>query len=175
MQRLEFYSLQELTQIVGRSAAKRSCHGDRGRNRNLSAFARNPRISNRLLRRVRDFAQVKGDGVVTQQIADAALNMLNVDKEGFDTMDRRLMAAIVEQFAGGPVGLDAVAAAISEEKGTIEDVIEPYLIQQGYLVRTPRGRVATSKCYLHLGLEVPESIVNAAGEKRQQNLPNLSD
>ena len=105
-----------------------------------------PRISNRLLRRVRDYAQVKGRWHCYPQIADAALNMLNVDKEGFDTMDRRLMAAIVEQFGGGPVGLDAVAAAISEEKGTIEDVIEPYLIQQGYLVRTPRGRVATPKC-----------------------------
>jgi Holliday junction DNA helicase RuvB len=134
-----------------------------------------PRISNRLLRRVRDFAQVKGDGVVTPEIADAALNMLNVDKEGFDTMDRRLMAAIVEQFGGGPVGLDAVAAAISEEKGTIEDVIEPYLIQQGYLVRTPRGRVATPKCYLHLGLDVPEPTTQAVGEKRQQRLPSLGD
>ena len=176
VQRLEFYSLQELTQIVGRSAAKLELPMETAGATEISRRSRGtPRISNRLLRRVRDFAQVKGDGVVTQQIADAALNMLNVDKEGFDTMDRRLMAAIVEQFAGGPVGLDAVAAAISEEKGTIEDVIEPYLIQQGYLVRTPRGRVATPKCYLHLGLDVPESIVNAAGEKRQQNLPNLSD
>ncbi|MED6341319.1 MAG: Holliday junction DNA helicase RuvB C-terminal domain-containing protein, partial [Pseudomonadota bacterium] len=176
VQRLEFYSLQELTQIVGRSAAKLDLAMETEGATEISRRSRGtPRISNRLLRRVRDFAQVKGDGVVTQQIADAALNMLNVDKEGFDNMDRRLMAAIVEQFAGGPVGLDAVAAAISEEKGTIEDVIEPYLIQQGYLVRTPRGRVATAKCYLHLGLEVPESIVHASGERRQQNLPSIGD
>ena len=134
-----------------------------------------PRISNRLLRRVRDYAQVKGDGIVTAQIADAALNMLNVDKEGFDTMDRRLMAAIVEQFGGGPVGLEAVAATISEEKGTIEDVIEPYLIQQGYLVRTPRGRVATPKCFLHLGLDVPDRDDSLANENRQQQIPNLSE
>jgi Holliday junction DNA helicase RuvB len=176
VQRLEFYSLQELTQIVSRSALKLELPMEQEGASEISRRSRGtPRISNRLLRRVRDFAQVKGDGVVTPEIADAALNMLNVDKEGFDTMDRRLMAAIVEQFAGGPVGLDAVAAAISEEKGTIEDVIEPYLIQQGYLVRTPRGRVATPKCYLHLGLDVPEPTTQAVGEKRQQRLPSLGD
>ena len=176
VQRLEFYSIEELTQIVSRSAAKLDLPMESGGAEEISRRSRGtPRISNRLLRRVRDFAQVKGDGVVTAQIADAALNLLKVDKEGFDTMDRRLMVAIVEQFGGGPVGLDAVAAAISEEKGTIEDVIEPYLIQQGYLVRTPRGRVATSKCFLHLGLDVPEKSDNLPTEKRQQQLPNLTE
>jgi Holliday junction DNA helicase RuvB len=176
VQRLEFYSIEELTQIVSRSAAKLDLPMESAGAEEISRRSRGtPRISNRLLRRVRDFAQVKGDGVVTAQIADAALNLLKVDKEGFDTMDRRLMVAIVEQFGGGPVGLDAVAAAISEEKGTIEDVIEPYLIQQGYLVRTPRGRVATSKCFLHLGLDVPEKSDNLAIEKRQQQLPNLTE
>jgi Holliday junction DNA helicase RuvB len=176
VQRLEFYSIEELTQIVSRSAAKLDLPMESAGAEEISRRSRGtPRISNRLLRRVRDFAQVKGDGVVTAQIADAALNLLKVDKEGFDTMDRRLMVAIVEQFGGGPVGLDAVAAAISEEKGTIEDVIEPYLIQQGYLVRTPRGRVATSKCFLHLGLDVPEKSDNLAIEKRQQQLPNVTE
>ena len=176
VQRLEFYSIEELTQIVSRSAAKLELPMETAGAEEISRRSRGtPRISNRLLRRVRDYAQVKGDGIVTAQIADAALNMLNVDKEGFDTMDRRLMAAIVEQFGGGPVGLDAVAAAISEEKGTIEDVIEPYLIQQGYLVRTPRGRVATPKCFLHLGLDVPERSDSLANENRQQQIPNLSE
>ena len=176
VQRLEFYSIEELTQIVSRSAVKLELPMEAGGAEEISRRSRGtPRISNRLLRRVRDFAQVKGDGVVAAQIADAALNMLNVDKQGFDTMDRRLMAAIVEQFAGGPVGLDALAAAISEEKGTIEDVIEPYLIQQGYLLRTPRGRVATPKCYLHLGLEVPDKTGALTSEKRQQEIPNLAD
>ena len=176
VQRLEFYSIEELTQIVSRSAAKLELPMETGGAEEISRRSRGtPRISNRLLRRVRDYAQVKGDGIVTAQIADAALNMLNVDKEGFDTMDRRLMAAIVEQFGGGPVGLDAVAAAISEEKGTIEDVIEPYLIQQGYLVRTPRGRVATPKCFLHLCLDVPERGDSLANENRQQQIPNLSE
>ena len=176
VQRLEFYSIEELTQIVSRSAAKLELPMETAGAEEISRRSRGtPRISNRLLRRVRDYAQVKGDGIVTAQIADAALNMLNVDKEGFDTMDRRLMAAIVEQFGGGPVGLDAVAAAISEEKGTIEDVIEPYLIQQGYLVRTPRGRVATPKCFLHLGVDVPERGDSLANENRQQQIPNLSE
>jgi len=176
VQRLEFYSIEELTRIVSRSAAKLDLPMESTGAEEISRRSRGtPRISNRLLRRVRDFAQVKGDGVVTAQIADAALNMLNVDKEGFDTMDRRLMVAVVEQFTGGPVGLDALAAAISEEKGTIEDVIEPYLIQQGYLVRTPRGRVATPKCYLHLGLDVPETGGSPTNEKRQQQIPDLAD
>ena len=157
VQRLEFYSIGELTQIVNRSAAKLELPVEAEGAVEISRRSRGtPRISNRLLRRVRDVAQVRGDGSVTKAIADEALNLLNVDKEGFDAMDRRLLMAIIDKFAGGPVGLDAVAAAISEERGTIEDVLEPYLIQQGYLMRTPRGRVATSKSYQHFGLRAPE-------------------
>ena len=157
VQRLEFYSIGELTQIVNRSAAKLDLPVEAEGAVEISRRSRGtPRISNRLLRRVRDVAQVRGDGSVTKAIADEALNLLNVDKEGFDAMDRRLLMAIIDKFAGGPVGLDAVAAAISEERGTIEDVLEPYLIQQGYLMRTPRGRVATSKSYQHFGLRAPE-------------------
>jgi holliday junction DNA helicase RuvB len=121
-----------------------------------------PRIANRLLRRVRDYAQVKSDGIVSSDIADAALQMLDVDKLGFDVMDRKLLQAVLEKFGGGPVGLDNLAAAIGEERDTIEDVLEPYLIQQGYLMRTPRGRVATSLAYQHFGLAVPSSL--ASGE-----------
>jgi len=111
-----------------------------------------PRIANRLLRRVRDYAEVKADGYVTKELADLALNMLNVDKKGFDHMDRRLLKALVEKFDGGPVGVESLAAAISEEKDTIEDVIEPYLIQQGFITRTPRGRIATQITYDYFGL-----------------------
>ncbi|MEO1947812.1 MAG: Holliday junction DNA helicase RuvB C-terminal domain-containing protein, partial [Methylophilaceae bacterium] len=121
-----------------------------------------PRIANRLLRRVRDYAQVKSDGVVSAEIADAALQMLDVDKLGFDVMDRKLLQAVLEKFGGGPVGLDNLAAAIGEERDTIEDVLEPYLIQQGYLMRSPRGRVATSLAYEHFGLAVPSHL--ASGE-----------
>ena len=116
-----------------------------------------PRIAYRLLRRVRDWTEVKADGRVNRSTADAALNMLNVDVEGFDNMDRRLLTTIIDKFSGGPVGLDSLAAAISEERDTIEDVLEPYLIQQGFLMRTPRGRVAMAKAYLHFGLTVPEA------------------
>jgi holliday junction DNA helicase RuvB len=112
-----------------------------------------PRIANRLLRRVRDYAQVKGDGVITAQIAADAMAMLKVDPEGFDELDRRLLSTIIDAFDGGPVGVESLAAALSEERGTIEDVIEPYLIQQGFLVRTARGRMATPKAYRHLGLQ----------------------
>ena len=119
-----------------------------------------PRIANRLLRRVRDYAQVKSDGVVTDTIADAALKMLDVDQQGLDVMDRKLLQAVVEKFGGGPVGLDNLAAAIGEERDTIEDVLEPYLIQQGYLMRTPRGRVATMSTYQHFGLKAPASMVS---------------
>lgn len=158
VQRLEFYSVAELTQIVSRSAAKLGLVVENKGASEIACRSRGtPRIANRLLRRVRDFAEVKSDGVVTAPIADSALNMLNVDKEGFDMMDRRLLSAILEMFGGGPVGLDAIAASISEEKDTIEDVIEPYLIQQGYIMRTPRGRVATPKCYQHFGLEPGEN------------------
>jgi len=111
-----------------------------------------PRIANRLLRRVRDYAQVKADGSITKDIADQALGMLKVDNNGFDNMDRRLLSAVIKKFDGGPVGVDSLAAAIGEERGTIEDVLEPYLIQQGFLMRTPRGRVATKAAYLHFGL-----------------------
>lgn len=157
VQRLEFYSVAELSDIVVRSANKLDLPIEAAGAEEISKRSRGtPRISNRLLRRVRDVAEVKGDGIVTAVLADEALNLLNVDKQGFDTMDRRLLMAIVDRFDGGPVGLDALAASISEERGTIEDVLEPYLIQQGYLMRTPRGRVATAKTYLHFGLTVPE-------------------
>ncbi|MEM8766778.1 MAG: Holliday junction DNA helicase RuvB C-terminal domain-containing protein, partial [Pseudomonadota bacterium] len=116
-----------------------------------------PRIANRLLRRARDYAEVKADGEINQTVADAALNMLKVDGQGFDSMDRRLLLTIVEKFDGGPVGIDSLAAAVSEERDTIEDVLEPYLIQQGFLMRTPRGRVATGKAYAHFGLPQPKS------------------
>jgi Holliday junction DNA helicase RuvB len=116
-----------------------------------------PRIANRLLRRVRDFAEVIGDGRITGELAGRALEMLNVDAEGFDQLDRKLLTAMIDRFDGGPVGLDNIAAAIGEERGTIEDVLEPYLIQQGFIMRTPRGRVATRSAYLHLGLKPPKS------------------
>lgn len=162
LQRLEFYSVAELTEIVTRSAAKLNLSVDAKGAQEVARRSRGtPRIANRLLRRVRDFAEVKGDGRVSAAIADAALNMLKVDKLGFDLMDRRLLAAIIEKFAGGPVGLDALAASISEERDTIEDVIEPYLIQQGYVMRTPRGRVATPLCYQHFGLQPQEVSTQA--------------
>jgi len=165
VQRLEFYSVAELAEIVARSAVKLGLEVADGGAKEIAHRSRGtPRIANRLLRRVRDFAEVKADGVVSAGVADEALNMLKVDKEGFDLMDRRLLSTIVEMFNGGPVGLDALSASISEEKDTIEDVIEPYLIQQGFIMRTPRGRVATARCYEHLGLNVPEnSVANAAG------------
>ena len=156
VQRLEFYTVEELSEIVAGSAAKLGLGIESGGAAEVARRSRGtPRIANRLLRRVRDFAEVKADGVVTAQIADEALNLLKVDKEGFDVMDRRLLSTILDNFGGGPVGLDALAASISEEKDTIEDVIEPYLIQQGFIMRTPRGRVATQKCYQHFGLESP--------------------
>ncbi len=162
VQRLEFYSIGELTQIVNRSASKLNLPIEGAGATEISRRSRGtPRISNRLLRRVRDVAQVRGDGSVTKAIADEALNLLNVDKEGFDAMDRRLLMTIIDKFAGGPVGLDSVAAAISEERGTIEDVLEPYLIQQGYLMRTPRGRIATAKSYQHFGLRPPKPVNDA--------------
>ena len=155
--RLEFYTPAELGHIVTRSAGLLQVPIQAEGAFEIARRSRGtPRIANRLLRRVRDYAQVKGDGVITRAMADAALRMLDVDPEGFDLMDRKFLEAVVHRFDGGPVGLDNVAAAIGEEPGTIEDVIEPYLIQQGYLQRTPRGRVATQMAWRHLGLMPPK-------------------
>jgi holliday junction DNA helicase RuvB len=157
--RLEFYTNDELAKIVHRSAALLEVSMQSAGALEIAKRSRGtPRIANRLLRRVRDYAQVKSDGVVTSDIADAALQMLDVDKLGFDVMDRKLLQAVLEKFGGGPVGLDNLAAAIGEERDTIEDVLEPYLIQQGYLMRTPRGRVATSLAYQHFGLALPSHL-----------------
>ncbi len=151
--RLEFYTTEELSLIVQRSAKLLGAALDDGGALEIAKRSRGtPRIANRLLRRVRDFAEVKADGQISQSIADAALSMLDVDAVGFDVMDRKLLEAIIHKFDGGPVGIDNLASAISEERETIEDVIEPYLIQQGFLQRTPRGRVATAMAYAHLGL-----------------------
>ncbi len=153
VQRLEFYPAQDLARIVSRSAGILNIGIDPAGADEVARRSRGtPRIANRLLRRVRDYAQVKGDGHISSDLADRALKMLNVDGNGFDSMDRRLLLAVIEKFDGGPVGVDNLAAAIGEEKGTIEDVLEPYLIQQGFLMRTPRGRVATQAAYLHFGL-----------------------
>ena len=153
VQRLEFYSVADLTHIVQRSALLSGVSIESEGAVEIAKRSRGtPRIANRLLRRVRDYAEVKSDGVIGVEIADAALNMLNVDASGFDHMDRRLLLAMIEKFAGGPVGVDSLAAAISEERDTIEDVIEPFLIQQGYVMRTPRGRMATQMAYEHFGL-----------------------
>ena len=155
--RLEFYTSAELGDIVTRSAGLMTVPIQPEGAFEIARRSRGtPRIANRLLRRVRDYAEVKGNGVITRQMADAALRMLDVDPEGFDQMDRRFLEAIVHRFDGGPVGLDNVAAAIGEEPGTIEDVIEPYLIQQGFLQRTPRGRVATLAAWRHLGVAPPQ-------------------
>jgi len=159
VQRLEFYNVADLATIVSRSAKIMGVDMEDGGAVEVARRSRGtPRIANRLLRRVRDFAEVKGDGVVTQAIADRALDMLNVDVQGFDHLDRRLLLAMIEKFDGGPVGVESLAAAISEERGTIEDVIEPYLIQQGYMMRTPRGRMVTRNAYLHFGLDVKGAL-----------------
>jgi Holliday junction DNA helicase RuvB len=156
--RLEFYTAEELSRIVTRSAGLLNVAIDAAGAGEIARRSRGtPRIANRLLRRVRDYAQVKADGRIGAGVADAALAMLDVDPLGFDVMDRKLLEAVVHRFGGGPVGLENVAAAIGEEAGTIEDVIEPYLIQQGYLQRTPRGRVATAAAWKHLGLAPPSS------------------
>ena len=154
--RLEFYTAEELTRIVTRSAGLLNVPTDGAGALEIARRSRGtPRIANRLLRRVRDYAQVKGDGTIDAALADKALKMLDVDPHGLDVMDRKLLEAVIQRFDGGPVGLDNVAAAIGEEPGTIEDVIEPYLIQQGYLQRTPRGRIATAAAFRHLGLAPP--------------------
>ena len=154
--RLEFYSDDELRQIVNRSAGLLNVEISGDGSLEVARRSRGtPRIANRLLRRVRDYAQVRADGNISRDVADAALKMLDVDVLGFDVMDRKLLLAVIEKFSGGPVGLDNLAAAISEESDTIEDVLEPFLIQQGYLQRTPRGRVATLAAYRHFGLAAP--------------------
>ena len=156
--RLEFYTAEELTLIVTRSARLLGAPIDPEGAAEIARRSRGtPRIANRLLRRVRDYAEVKGDGRITQPIAQKALAMLDVDPQGFDVMDRKLLEAVIHRFDGGPVGLDNIAASIGEESGTIEDVIEPYLIQQGYLQRTPRGRVATLAAFRHLGVAPPQA------------------
>lgn len=157
--RLEFYTPEELSRIVARSANLLGTPAEASGCLEIARRSRGtPRIANRLLRRVRDYAQVKADGTITAEVADAALTMLDVDKVGLDPMDRRLLETIIHKFGGGPVGLESVAAAIGEEKDTIEDVLEPYLIQQGYIQRTPRGRIATLNTYAHFGLTAPASL-----------------
>ncbi len=154
--RLEFYAHEDLATIVKRSAGILNLEiEDAGANEIAGRARGTPRIANRLLRRVRDYAEVKADGHVTAEVASAAMDMLAVDPYGFDLMDRKLLLAIIEKFDGGPVGVESLAAAIGEERGTIEDVIEPYLIQQGFMMRTARGRVATRSAYLHFGLNAP--------------------
>jgi holliday junction DNA helicase RuvB len=157
--RLEFYSEAELAKIVQRSARLLKVSLAEDGAAEISRRARGtPRVANRLLRRVRDYAQVKADGIVTKAVADAALKMLDVDVLGLDVMDRKLLLAVIEKFGGGPVGLDNLAHAVGEEADTIEDVLEPYLIQQGYLQRTPRGRIATLTAYRHFGIVAPSAV-----------------
>ena len=159
VQRLEFYNSKDLSNILMRSAKILNVSiNKQGANEIASRSRGTPRIANRLLRRVRDFTEVKADGSISEEISRQALDMLNVDEHGFDMMDRKLLLAIIQKFDGGPVGLDSVAAAIGEERDTIEDVIEPYLIQQGFIMRTPRGRVATKQAWLHFGFDLPKNI-----------------
>jgi Holliday junction DNA helicase RuvB len=154
IQRLEFYSINELTRIVSRSAQIiRTRIDDNGASEIAVRSRGTPRIANRLLRRVRDYSEVKADGSIDLDLANKALDMLSIDKNGFDHMDRRLLMTMIEKFDGGPVGVDSLAAAISEERDTIEDVLEPYLIQQGFIMRTPRGRVVTEYGYRHFGIK----------------------
>ncbi len=156
VQRLDFYSNEELEAIANRSAGILKLPLEKSGAYQLARRARGtPRVVNRLLRRVRDYAEVKADGVVTEQVAVSAMDMLEVDPNGFDAMDRRLLQTIIEKFDGGPVGVESLSAAVGEERGTIEDVLEPYLIQQGFMMRTARGRVATRNAYLHFGLTPP--------------------
>ncbi|MEC9483966.1 MAG: Holliday junction branch migration DNA helicase RuvB [Halomonas sp.] len=169
VQRLEFYDIGELTEIVTRSARLLGIESEAGGAEEVARRARGtPRIANRLLRRVRDYAEVRGDGRLTKDVADLALNMLHVDRHGLDHMDRRLLLAMIEKFDGGPVGVDSLAAAISEERDTIEDVIEPYLIQQGFMLRTARGRMVTRQAYLHFGFAVAENTPDASMETARE-------
>jgi Holliday junction DNA helicase RuvB len=165
VQRLEFYNVEDLTRIVSRSAGILSLDIEPAGARELAARSRGtPRIANRLLRRVRDFAQVEADGRVTLEVARAAMEMLEVDPQGFDALDRKLLRVIIEKFDGGPVGIDSMAAAIGEERGTLEDVLEPYLIQEGFLMRTARGRMATRSAYAHFGLVPPSSLQHVGAD-----------
>ena len=169
VQRLEFYSVQELSLIVKRSALLMNIECDDEGALEIARRSRGtPRIANRLLRRVRDYSQVKADGKIAGDIAETALDMLSIDKNGFDHMDRRLLMTMIEKFDGGPVGVDSIAAAISEERGTVEDILEPYLIQQGFIQRTPRGRVVTQFAYRHFGLDISgaaeDFLSNSDGE-----------
>jgi Holliday junction DNA helicase RuvB len=159
VQRLEFYTVVELEKIVTRSAGILGVPIDAdGAARIASRSRGTPRIANRLLRRVRDYAEVKGTGRIDESVARAALDLLAVDPQGFDALDRKLLSTIIEKFDGGPVGIESLSAAVGEERGTLEDVIEPFLIQQGFLMRTSRGRMATRSAYLHFGLKVPERV-----------------
>jgi Holliday junction DNA helicase RuvB len=161
VQRLEFYSAEDLEGIARRSAGILNLPiEDEGAKAIATRSRGTPRIANRLLRRVRDFAEVRGDGVVTGKVAQEAMDVLQVDPHGFDALDRRLLRTIIEKFDGGPVGIESIAAAIGEERGTLEDVLEPYLIQQGFMMRTARGRVATKNAYLHFGLRPPTASGN---------------
>ncbi len=161
VQRLEFYTVGELERIVTRSAGILGVPIDADGAARIAQRSRGtPRIANRLLRRVRDFAEVKAQGSIDEPVARAALDLLEVDPQGFDALDRKLLSTIIEKFDGGPVGIESLAAAIGEERGTLEDVIEPFLIQQGFLMRTARGRMATRNAYLHFGLKVPERALS---------------
>jgi len=158
--RLEYYGQEELEEVVRRSASSLSIPIDPAGGKEIARRSRGtPRIANRLLRRVRDFAQVGGDGVITREIADSALLRMEVDRKGLDVMDRKILAVILEKFQGGPVGVETISASVSEERDTIEDVYEPFLIQQGFLKRTPRGRVATPAAWKHMGMEPPKTAV----------------
>jgi len=160
VQRLEFYDVADLQKIVYRSANILNLPIEKAGGLEIAKRSRGtPRIANRLLRRVRDFAEVKAQGEITHDVAEKALDLLDIDAHGFDMMDRKLLLAIIDKFDGGPVGVDSIAAAIGEERGTIEDVLEPYLIQQGFLMRTPRGRIATRHAYMHFGLTIPKVLL----------------
>ena len=168
-QHLEFYASAELVQIVRRTAGILTLPIDDAGAREIASRSRGtPRITNRLLRRVRDYAQVKADGKVDEAVAKAAMDLLEVDPHGFDTMDRRFLLAVIEKFEGGPVGIESLAAALGEERGTLEDVIEPYLIQEGFLQRTSRGRIASRAAYLHFGIELPAA-------RNRPDAPDLFD
>jgi Holliday junction DNA helicase RuvB len=170
VQRLEFYQIPELADIVQRSASILGISIETEAAFEIAKRSRGtPRIANRLLRRVRDYAEVKANGKIVLEVVSRALDLLDVDNQGFDMMDRKLLLALIDKFDGGPVGVDSLAASISEERGTIEDVIEPFLIQQGYIMRTPRGRVATKHAYHHFGLQLPDKF------NQQKNLSLLDE